>query len=267
MVLCNDRQKQMLEYPDGLFADGFPSLEDIYRFNANRGEYGPGEAEAHVRLRMDLARQQKAHTFERTRPNGTVLEIRGVPLRGGGFVTTYMDVTEQRQSQATIAHMAHHDSLTSLPNRILFKDRLEQAVARARRGEGIAVHFVDLDRFKPVNDGFGHAVGDALLRAVAERINRAKRETDSVARIGGDEFALIQSAITQDSDAATFADRLVSAVSRPYLIDRERISIGACVGIAVAPRHGLDPELLMRKADTALYRCKSDGRGSFSFFD
>ena len=178
MVLCNDRQKQMLEYPDNLFADGFPSLEDIYWFNAKRGEYGPGEAEAHVRLRMDLARQQKAHTFERTRPNGTVLEIRGVPLRGGGFVTTYMDVTEQRQSQATIAHMAHHDSLTSLPNRILFKDRLEQAVARARRGEWIAVHFVDLDRFKPVNDGFGHAVGDALLRAVAERINRAKRETD-----------------------------------------------------------------------------------------
>jgi diguanylate cyclase (GGDEF)-like protein len=267
MVLCNEQQKRLLEYPDDLFADGYPWLEDIYRFNARRGEYGPGDPEAHVQLRMDLARQQKAHAFERTRPNGTILEIRGAPLRGGGFVTTYLDVTQQRQSQAMVAHMAHHDALTNLPNRILFQDRLEQAVARARRGEWIAVHFVDLDRFKPVNDGYGHAIGDALLRAVGERINRAKRETDSVARLGGDEFALIQSTITQDSDAAAFAGRLVSAVSRPYLIDRQRIAISASVGIAIAPRHGIEPDVLMRKADAALYRCKTDGRGSFSFFD
>ncbi len=267
MVLCNAQQKRLLDYPDNMFAKGFPSLEDIYRFNAIRGEYGAGDPEAHVELRMDLARQQKAHVFERTRPNGIVIEIRGMPLKGGGFVTTYLDVTEQRRSQATVAHMAHHDPLTGLPNRILFRDRLEQAVARARRGESIALLFLDLDRFKPVNDGFGHAVGDNLLRAVAERLNRAKRETDTVARLGGDEFALIQTAIARDSDAAAFAGRLVNSVSRPYMIDEQRISIGASVGIAVAPRHGLDPERLLNKADAALYRCKIDGRGSFGFFD
>ena len=187
MVLCNEQQKRLLEYPDDLFADGYPSLEEIYRLNAIRGEYGPGDPEALVKVRMDLAREQKEHVFERTRPNGTVLEIRGMPLEGGGFVTTYLDVTSQRRSQAEIAHMAHHDPLTDLPNRSLFQDRLERAVARARCGEMIALHFLDLDRFKPVNDEMGHAAGDALLQAVAGRINAAKRETDLVARLGGDE--------------------------------------------------------------------------------
>lgn len=267
MVLCNDQQKQMLEYPDSLFADGYPTLEQIYRFNAQRGEYGPGDPEAHVRMRMDLARQQTAHSFERTRPNGLVLEIRGVPLNGGGFVTTYLDVTEQRKSQEMVAHMAHHDSLTKLPNRLLFQDRLDQAIARARRGEMVAVHYLDLDRFKPVNDDFGHATGDALLTAVAERINRAKRDTDTAARVGGDEFAFIQCAITQDSDAAAFARRMISAVSLPYVIDRHRIEIGASVGIAVAPRHGLESDKLLKNADTALYRSKLEGRGAYTFCD
>lgn len=266
MVLCNEQQKRLLEYPDDLFASGYPSLEDIYRFNASRGEYGPGDPEALVRVRMDLARQQQPHVFERTRPNGTVLEIRGMPLSGGGFVTTYLDVTYQRQSQAAIAHMAHHDSLTDLPNRSLFQDRLERAVARARCGEIVALHFLDLDRFKPVNDEMGHAAGDALLQAVARRVTAAKRETDVAARLGGDEFAFIQGAITRDSDAMRFARRILDSVCQPYSIDGKRISVGGSIGIAMAPRHGLDPDVLMQRADAALYRSKLDGRGVFSIF-
>ena len=267
MVLCNEQQKRLLDYPDDLFADGYPSLEDIYRLNASRGEYGAGDPEALVKVRMDLARQQKPHVFERTRPNGTVLEIRGMPLAGGGFVTTYLDVTSQRRSQAEIAHMAHHDPLTDLPNRSLFRDRLERAVARARCGEMIALHFLDLDRFKPVNDEMGHATGDALLQAVARRIDAAKRESDMVARLGGDEFALIQGAIARDSDAEGFARRILFSVCRPYSIDGKRISVGGSIGIALAPRHGLDPDVLMQCADAALYRSKLDGRGVFSFFE
>jgi diguanylate cyclase (GGDEF)-like protein len=267
MVLCNEQQKRLLEYPDELFANGYPSLEDIYRFNASRGEYGPGDPEALVKVRMDLAHQQKPHVFERTRPNGTVLEVRGMPLAGGGFVTTYLDVTSQRRSQAEIAHMAHHDPLTDLPNRSLFQDRLDRAVARARCGEVIALHFLDLDRFKPVNDEMGHAAGDALLQAVARRINAAKRESDTVARLGGDEFALIQGAISRDSDAERFARRILTSVCQPYSIDGKHICVGGSIGIALAPRHGLDPDVLMQRADAALYRSKLDGRGVFSFFE
>jgi diguanylate cyclase (GGDEF)-like protein len=176
-------------------------------------------------------------------------------------------VTEQRRAQSTISHMAHHDFLTDLPNRALFHDRLEQALARVKRGESIALHYLDLDNFKPINDLLGHAVGDALLKAVAGRLCRTKRETDSVARLGGDEFVLIQTAITKEADAAAFAARIVASVSRPYDIKNQRVEIGASVGIAIAPRHGLEADELLRKADAALYRCKLEGRGNYIFHD
>ena len=267
LVLCNDQQKKLLEYPDDLFAPGYPTLEQIFRFNALRGEYGPGDIEQHVKARMDLARERRAHVFERTRPNGTILEIRGVPLPGGGFVTTYLDVTEQRRNQALIAHLAHHDPLTDLPNRSLLLDRLQQAMARVRRGEVMALLYLDLDFFKPVNDRFGHATGDALLKDVSERLRAATRETDTVARIGGDEFVVLQSGIKQSSDVVLLARRLVTSVGTAYEIAGQRIEIGTSVGIAVAPMDGLEPEQLLKKADSALYRCKGEGRGGYQFFD
>lgn len=266
LVLCNAQQKRLLEYPEHLFASGCPTLEQIFRFNAGRGEYGPGDVEEHVRLRLALAREQRAHVFERTRPNGTVLEIRGVPLQGGGFLTTYLDVTEQRRTQALVAHMAHHDALTNLPNRLLFRDRLQQAVARVGRGEVIALLYLDLDRFKPVNDNFGHAVGDALLQAVSDRLRATARSSDTVARLGGDEFVLIQVGIKEAAEAAALARRVVKALAAPYEIAGKSIVVGTSVGIAVAPADGADPEELLKKADHALYRCKADGRGSFAFF-
>lgn len=261
MVFCNEQQKRLLDYPADLFAHGYPTLEDIYRLNAIRGEYGPGDVEKLVAVRLELARQQRAHVFERTRPNGTVLEIRGVPLEGGGFVTTYLDVTDQRKTQALVTHLAHHDALTDLPNRALFRDRLDQAVARVRRGEAIAVHYLDLDRFKPVNDEHGHAMGDGLLRAVAGRLVKVKRETDTVARLGGDEFVFIQTDVSQVDDACAFASRVLTALSTPFAVAGKRLVIGTSIGIAVSPEHGLDPDELLKKADAALYRCKANGGG------
>ena len=261
MIYCNEQQKKLLEYPDDLFDGGYPTLEDLYRLNAARGEYGPGDVEDLVAVRMELAREQRAHVFERTRPNGTVLEIRGVPLQGGGFVTTYLDVTEQRKTQEMVAHMAHHDALTDLPNRTLFRDRLEQALARVQRGEQIALHYLDLDRFKPVNDSHGHAVGDQLLRAVAGRLNRIKRDTDTVARLGGDEFVFIQSGIGSRPDAIAFARRVYDGLCMPFSVGGRMITVGTSIGIAMAPDHGLDPEELMKRADAALYLRKGMGGG------
>lgn len=266
MVLCNEQQKTLLDYPEHLFAAGNPTLEQIYRFNAQRGEYGPGDAEEHVRLRMALAGERRAHVFERTRPNGTVVEIRGVALRGGGFLTTYLDVTEQRRAQALVAHMAHHDALTGLPNRLLFCDRLQQALARAKRGETMALHYLDLDRFKQVNDSCGHAVGDVLLKAVAHRLRGVPREMDTVARLGGDEFVVIQVGIRDASEAALLAGRLIKSLAAPFSIDARTVEIGACVGIALGPQDGTDQDELLQRADEALYGCKSGRKGGFAFY-
>lgn len=265
VVLCNEQQKALLQYPPELFANGNPKLEDIFRLNAERGEYGPGDVEAHVRLRMDRAREKQAHVFERTRPNGTVLEIRGVPLEAGGFVSTYLDVTEQRRQQALIAHLAHHDPLTGLPNRALMLDRLTQALARVKRGDVLALFYLDLDRFKPVNDTYGHAIGDAILAEVAQRFRHATRETDTVSRIGGDEFVVLQSGIRLVSDIEILAKRLVRALSAGYRVGDINVEIGVSVGIAIAPVDGFDADDLLRKADKALYFCKTQGGADYCF--
>jgi diguanylate cyclase (GGDEF)-like protein len=266
LVLCNEKQKEMLDYPPELFAGGPPSMEKIFRFNASRGEYGPGDIEEQVERRMALAREQQPHHYERTRPNGHVLEIRGAPIEGGGFVTTYLDVTEDRRNQALIAHMAHHDTLTDLPNRALFADRLSTAVAMTKRAGLIAVHFLDIDCFKPVNDRLGHKAGDDLLVAIAGRLKRSVRGNDTVARLGGDEFAIVQTGIREETDAAVLARRIVKEIGEPYELAGETVTIGVSVGVAIAPIDGVTTDELLRKADAALYRSKSGGRGCFSFF-
>lgn len=267
MVLCNEQQKRMLEYPDELFANRFPTLEELFRFNASRGEYGPGDVEEQVARRVALARERKPHVFDRTRPNGTVLEVRGTPIAGGGFVTTYLDVTEQRRTQALIAHMAHHDTLTNLPNRALFADRLQTAIAMVRRAGLIAVHYLDIDRFKPVNDELGHQAGDALLIAIAGRLRHTLRENDTVARLGGDEFAIVQTGIREAGDAAVLAKRLVREMGKPFEILGNEVRVGVSIGVALAPTDGTSMDEVLRKADSALYQSKSRGRGCFTFYD
>lgn len=267
MVLCNEQQKVMLEYPAELFANGNPTLEDLFRFNAARGEYGPGNPDDHVARRMALVKKRHAHAYERTRPNGMIVEIRGAPLEGGGFVTTYLDVTEQRRNQAMIAHMAHHDGLTDLPNRVLFTDRLRTAIALAKRGGLMAVHCLDVDNFKPVNDTLGHKGGDELLVAIAERLKESVRENDTVARLGGDEFAIVQTGIREQADAAVLARRVMSAFAAPFIVGGSEVRIGMSIGIALAPKDGTTTDDILVKADTALYRSKSGGRSRFSFFE
>jgi diguanylate cyclase (GGDEF)-like protein len=263
MVVCNDRLKAMLDYPDELFQRGAPTLEELFRYNAQRGEYGPGDVEEHVRRRLTLVSERRAHEYERERPSGAVLQVRGIPLEGGGFVTTYVDVTERHHAEARITHLAHHDPLTDLANRLLLQDRLGHALAHVKRGARLALHYLDLDGFKPVNDHLGHAVGDGLLKAVADRLRASTREVDTVSRIGGDEFVLIQSGVREARDAEVLAGRLVAALERDFDVDGHAVSIGVSIGVALAPEHGTTADALMAKADQALYAAKESGRRQF----
>ena len=173
------------------------------------------------------------------------------------------DVTERRRNEARIAHMAHHDALTGLANRILFQTRLEQVLREDRR---FGVLSVDLDHFKEVNDTYGHALGDALLKQVAGRLCACVRDQDIVARLGGDEFAVIQLSSRQPAGALTMARRIVRQLTEPFEIGGRQVVIGGSVGIAVAPRDGADPAAILRAADLALYRAKGTVRGGWQEF-
>jgi diguanylate cyclase (GGDEF)-like protein len=199
--------------------------------------------------------------------DGRCISVSAQPMSGGGTVATHQDITEQMRSEAKIVHMAKHDTLTGLPNRALLNERLEQALALARRGDLIACQLLDLDFFKTVNDTLGHPVGDKLLCLVADRLRALVRESDTIARMGGDEFAILQTTLSQPVDATNLARRVIHELSRPYDIDGQQVVIGTSVGIAIGPDNGLDSAELMRNADLALYRAKSEGRNTYAFFE
>ncbi len=163
-------------------------------------------------------------------------------------------------------HLALHDTLTGLPNRVLLNERLEQALTRVKDGEGVATHILDLDHFKHVNDTLGHSVGDKMLRMAADRLRALVRETDTIARMGGDEFAIVQT-ISSVTEATSLAQRIVEAVSGPYEIDGHQAVIGTSVGIAIGPYDGVSPDQLLINADLALYQAKGAGRGAFCIFE
>ena len=378
----------LLDLPENELPVG-SRYEDIIRFNAERGDYGDGDPDELVRERVELAKTFVKHQFERTRPDGTGLEIRGFPLPQGGFVSTYVDitarhkaialnqrlaqivedsvneiylfdaktfrfvqanksacenlgysqdelrdlilsdvmesfpadrlrkylgqpeseeachlhfdathrrkdgsryivegtfqtigstddgvvaviledVTEKRESAERIVHMATHDSLTGLPNRVLFAKHMEQALERTNRGENFALLCIDLDHFKAVNDTYGHKIGDELLQAVAKRLRVCLRSTDTVARLGGDEFAAILSPIESPEQVTEIATRIAEVIAKPFCLQRNYVHVGSSIGIAVAPVDGSTFEGLLQNADMAMYRAKSEGRGNYHFFE
>lgn len=201
------------------------------------------------------------------------VRARGAPVadetgRIGEWMGVLEDVNERRQAQARIAHMAHHDALTGLANRALFEERLAEAIS-AHDGSGAhpAILYLDLDRFKQVNDTLGHPVGDALLKAVADRLRASVKKNDVIARLGGDEFAIIQAAGVQPHAATAMALRLIEAISQPYDVQGHRIVIGTSVGITLVRGEDTRPENLMREADMALYCAKQEGRSRYYVFD
>ncbi len=178
-----------------------------------------------------------------------------------------LDITERKRAEQRVRHLAHHDPLTGLPNRALLLDRLHQALLQARRERGrIAVLMLDLDHFKAVNDSSGHSVGDRLLCAVAERLRGTVRESDTLARYGGDEFTLVQTRLEQPRGAEVLAQKIVEAIAEPFLIDDQVVRTTTSVGVAIHPEHGDEPEPLLDHADIALYRAKALGRNRAEVF-
>ena len=389
LVLHNQELLSLLDFPASLIAQKPVTLEALFRFNAERGEYGPGEPESIVAALMTRAKSTEPHHIERTRPNGKTLDIRGVPLADGSFVTIYTDVTERRasaerdqlaqkvfnhtptgiiftdeahrilsinpattlmtgyesfellghtvfalinmtygqtpnafqeglalrgtwsgeleitrkngdhipagirvsrvddpysglpahyiwiladiterkQAEERMRHIAQHDALTGLPNRMSLAMRLGQLLPEARRHNWrLAIMFIDLDRFKIINDTLGHQVGDELLREVACRLSNAVRGTDFVARLGGDEFVIILPGIASPADAAIVASKIIAKLSTAIETEGHELHTSPSIGISLFPDDGPDGDTVMKNADVAMYHAKAAGRNNYQFF-
>lgn len=390
LVVYNKVFQQLLELPDALLEKAPTTLEDLLRFNVSRGEYGPSDQpEELIRTLMERAERSIPHHFERVRPNGTILEVQGAPLPDGSFVTAYSDVTarkrgaeqqqladmvfehsptgiiiaddrhnilsvnpaftaitgfetpevvggsvfslpyssddaglasvseslaargswsgevearrksgepfvagirisrvdepasgnpthyiwllsdvtSRRQAEERIRHIAQHDSLTGLPNRLALLMRLAQILPEARRHSWtVAVMFIDLDRFKIINDTLGHQVGDELLQEVACRLAATVRETDTVARLGGDEFVIVLPGLLSATDSAVVAGKVISSLSRAIRVGNHELHTSPSIGISLFPADGSDADTILRNADTAMYHAKSAGRNNYQFY-
>jgi len=183
------------------------------------------------------------------------------------FVSTGKDISERIQVQERLQHMAHHDALTDLPNRNLFLDRLQQSLTRARwHNRLVAVMFMDLDRFKNINDTLGHNVGDQLLLQLSERLNKSVRDGDTIARFGGDEFAILLDDIDSDSHISSLAEKLLDTMAKPFKINKQELFVTASIGVSIFPNDGEDSDTLLRNADVAMYRAKDLGKNNYQFY-
>jgi diguanylate cyclase (GGDEF)-like protein/PAS domain S-box-containing protein len=208
---------------------------------------------------FEIKRKRQTRFFE-----GTLSSIRDRQKKLIGYVMMLYDVTQRREQERTIHHMAYHDALTGLPNRVLLGDRLSQALAAAKRsGTTGALMILDLDRFKDINDTLGHSTGDALLKSVARRLSGLLRKSDTVSRMGGDEFVLLLPTIASGDSSATIAAKIVRAFRRPFQCDGRQLKVTTSIGIANFPEDGSDAETVLKNADIALYRVKEAGRNGF----
>jgi diguanylate cyclase (GGDEF)-like protein len=269
LVVCNDVYAKMYDLPPELLKVG-TAHEDIITHRVTsgclKGERTEEAAAKRVAILGNLPTDVGSSRIEELW-DGRLINITRATMPGGGWVGTHEDVTERQRSEAKIIFMAQHDALTGLPNRVLLRSRLEQQLANVRRGENLAVLYLDLDHFKRVNDTLGHALGDALLCGVAERLKQCVRECDLVVRLGGDEFAVVQGVAEQPRGASILAQRIIDSLKEPFDIDSHQIVVGTSVGISVAPTDGVEADDLLKNADMALYRAKADGRNAFCFFE
>jgi diguanylate cyclase (GGDEF)-like protein len=266
VVNYNQQFKEIWNVPDELLAaeDG----AEILKFAASQVT----DPDEFIRLTNSFVGDGLAEGYDTVHfKDGRVLERYHQPYRHSGQIIgrvwSFRDITDRKQSEETIRHLAYYDALTDLPNRALLADRLTVALAQARRnGQGLAVMFLDIDRFKLINDTLGHGGGDELLRSLGVELAQLVRQGDTVARVGGDEFTLLLTGVISREDVEYIARRALDTVRRPHIINGQEIRVSTSIGVAFFPRDGADVETLLRNADTAMYRAKQQGRDNFQTY-
>jgi diguanylate cyclase (GGDEF)-like protein len=270
LIVCNKVYREIYSLPDELTRPGTP-LADMVRYHV-KTETGLDDAETVAKQRKwidnHVAELARGKSFSHTQylKNGRIVLVSNQPLPGGGWVDIQEDITEKRLAEQKIDWLARHDTLTEIANRHHFREQLQNWFAALREGGGFALHWIDLDRFKEVNDTFGHPVGDGLLKNVAKRLRKSLRGPDLVARLGGDEFAVLQAGVRCEADAIKLAKRLMRSLAEPHRVLGHKVAAPASIGIALAPQNGGNPEELMKHADLALYDAKTSGRCTYVFF-
>lgn len=270
LIVCNALYREIYDLPEFLTAPGTP-LATIIAFHAARaGSANTAEEmkrqQAWIEQHSVELRQGKTFTHTQHLQDGRIVLVTNQPLADGGWVDIQEDITERTLAEKRIAWLARHCPLTEIANRFHLRERLEHEIESLLPNERLAVHLIDLDHFKQVNDSLGHAAGDAVLKAVAKRMCSTVRDTDFVGRLGGDEFAIIQKHVVDGDQAACLASRLVTILNAPYRVLGSRTGIGASIGISICPDHGTDADTLLQRADTALYLVKSSGRGDAAIY-
>jgi len=261
LIVCNANYAAMYGLPREHTEPG-TSLRTILEYRVATGA-APINAESFVEEVL-ASGSAPAGVTEQELHDGRTISVISAPLSTGGGVTIHVDVTEKRNSERQIAFLAHHDALTGLANRVQLRTHIDKSLKQA--GQSFALLCLDLDRFKAINDTLGHPVGDALLRAVSERLRGIVRNSDLVSRTGGDEFSIVQFGAEPPAYAA-LAARVIEVLSAPFDLGDHQVVIGASVGIAISPDDGNDADQLLKNADMALYKAKDDGRGRFHFFE
>jgi diguanylate cyclase (GGDEF)-like protein len=262
LVICNQRYIEMY----GLSADVVKpgcSFHDIIAHRKATGSFA-GDIDDYVARVLRDVGQRNAMVVETS--DGRSIQIQNEPLADGGWVATHEDVTERRRIEERITHLAHYDALTDLPNRAMFHEHLRRELSRVAGGEELAVHYIDIDEFKGVNDALGHLVGDELLKSVATKLRACAGQDDFVARLGGDEFAIVQSAVTSLDQVEELVAKVFDAIRTPFDCMGHHLTSDASIGIALAPRHGTALDQILKNADMAMYAAKSAGRHTYRFF-
>ncbi len=264
LIVCNHHYRDMYRLSDQTVQPG-TSFDAILDERFAVGTARVGEERGGVRLPWPMDEPtpmgRDFATLVHTLTDGRTIQVAFQPLKEGGWIALHEDVTEERRQDARIERLAHVDAVTGIANRYMFHRSLEAALRDETTQTSVAIHLIDLDRFKAVNDTFGHPVGDQLLQEVAIRLSQTVRSDDCVARLGGDEFAVIQHQLRYPADADALAERLIEVISTPYDLGNGHVEIGASIGVVIAGTHGTTVDDLLRHADIALYRSKSEGRG------
>jgi diguanylate cyclase (GGDEF)-like protein/PAS domain S-box-containing protein len=262
---CNDACAHILGYADreALLAQSHQAESLIAQFHEHLFDDKAGVLHQILNAEQPLRRHDGTQRWVLTNVRLITQLDNSTSFIEGGLV----DITDRKAAQDQVQFLAYYDSLTGLPNRTLLKDRLSQALAGARRHkEKLAILFLDLDRFKDINDSLGHSFGDLLLQEVAHRLKMLSREEDTISRVGGDEFLIVLTSLKSAEDVAIAAERVVTEINRPYVIQRHSFNVSCSIGISLYPEHGADDETLIKNADAAMYRAKESGRNAFRFF-